>query len=64
MKERIKDFATGILFLVIGIFFKVHSQSYELGSASAMGPGYYPDFISSILILVGIIIVVKSLVWS
>lgn len=59
-----KDIIAGLLFIFIGIFFKYHSQSYSLGSVSDMGPGYFPNLISTLLLVVGIILTIKSLIWK
>jgi putative tricarboxylic transport membrane protein len=59
-----KDIVAGLLFIVIGVFFKYHSQTYSLGSVSNMGPGYFPDLISTLLLVVGIVLTIKSLIWK
>lgn len=58
----LKDLATGILFIVIGIIFQTYSSIYELGTASNMGPGYYPSLVSGLLILLGIVLVAKNII--
>jgi hypothetical protein len=57
-----KDFWAGLLFLAIGAFAAVivFASDYELGSARKMGPGYFPIWISSGLMLLGAILAFKS----
>lgn len=59
-----KEFLSGLLFLIIGGFFKIQSQSYEFGTASFMGPGYYPNLLSNILIIIALLIIAKSFLWK
>lgn len=44
----------GIFFLILGIIFLSISLSYDLGSLSNMGPGFFPTILSGILIIFGI----------
>lgn len=57
-----KDLLTGILFLIVGLVFQIYSKIYVLGTASNMGPGYYPTLISGLLILVGLILSIKKFI--
>jgi len=58
------NYITATIFLVIGLFFKYHSSTLPLGSLSNIGPGYFPNLVSTILIIVGLIILVKQLTWK
>jgi len=58
----VKDFLTGVLFLFMGLLFYLYSRIYEFGTASNMGPGFYPSLVSGILVLLGIILVVKKFI--
>ena len=51
---------TGILFLVIGITFLLSSLKYNLGTASEMGPGFFPFISSAALILISVIMIISS----
>jgi hypothetical protein len=59
-----KNFWSGILILSVGIFFKIYSLSYKMGEISNMGPGYFPNLISTCLVLLGIIILIKHFLWK
>lgn len=48
-----KDFFAGLLFVAFGAAALVISQSYALGSASRMGPGYFPRLLGILLVGLG-----------
>ncbi|WP_274629900.1 tripartite tricarboxylate transporter TctB family protein [Arvimicrobium flavum] len=48
-----KDFAAGALYLVVGTGFAVLSNSYRVGTAASMGPGYFPFWLGVLLALIG-----------
>jgi hypothetical protein len=56
-----KDLASGILFLLIGLFMVVEAQSYTLGTLVRMGPGYLPTVTGALLILCGLALSAKTL---
>jgi hypothetical protein len=56
-----KDFYSGVLFIVIGLFFYGFGLQYQLGSAAKMGPAYFPITISCILMLLGACTALKAL---
>lgn len=51
-----KDFWSGILFALLGVFFIVFAQEHELGQASRMGPAYFPTVLGILLIAIGLIV--------
>jgi len=51
-----KDFWSGIMFLVIGLAFVGFAQSYDMGTAQRMGPGYFPTVLGGLLAILGLII--------
>lgn len=51
-----KNVATGLLFLFIGVGTLWISSSYPLGSASSMGPGYFPTILGTILCVLSLIL--------
>lgn len=55
------NFYTGILFLVIGVTFSFLSLKYDLGTASEIGPAFFPFIASITLILISIITIVGSI---
>jgi len=49
-----KDFASGVMFIATGGGFAwASASSYTIGSASQMGPGYFPLVLGLILSLLG-----------
>lgn len=54
------DFLTGLLFLALGLFVIIYGSRYPLGTASRMGPGYYPLLASCGLVLIGAILVARA----
>jgi len=57
-----KDFWTGIIYLVFGGFAFWIARDYGMGTASRMGPGYFPTVLSSLLMLFGVIAIVRSFI--
>jgi hypothetical protein len=63
MKFRIRsqrEFTAGLIFFSIGTIWLAGSLSYRVGTATAMGPGYFPLVVSLILTALGIGSVVRS----
>lgn len=56
-----KELYTGILVASVGVVFVLISFSYPLGTASNMGPGYYPLLVAIITVAAGLSLIVKSL---
>lgn len=48
-----KDFWAGILFAGFGAFFMLFALNYPMGSASRMGPAYFPFVLGGMLTLLG-----------
>jgi putative tricarboxylic transport membrane protein len=57
-----KDFWAGVIYIIIGAGAILIAQDYELGTARSMGPAYFPVLVSSILMIVGLISLVRSFV--
>jgi putative tricarboxylic transport membrane protein len=51
-----KDFFSGMIFIVVGILALVIGRDYSLGTATRMGPGYFPALLGGLLTLLGAII--------
>jgi hypothetical protein len=51
-----------MIYLAVGVAGFVISQDYSFGRAGRMGPGYFPNVIAGLLLLVGAIAVVRSFV--
>ena len=50
-----KSSYAGIVLFAFGLMFFIYSFSYKMGSIALMGPGYFPRFISAILMMIGVI---------
>lgn len=60
IKNR-NDFAAGLLFVGVGLFYGALSLNLSLGTALDMGPGYFPLVLCGILVLLGGAILATSL---
>jgi hypothetical protein len=61
MVRNQQDFFSGLLFLAFGAAFAWGAGQYETGTASYMGPGYYPRLIGALGALVGLAIMIQSI---
>jgi hypothetical protein len=59
IKNR-SDFAAGLLFAAVGLYYGKLSLNLSMGSALQMGPGYFPVVLCGLLICLGVVILVKS----
>jgi hypothetical protein len=64
MIKNLQDFLAGLLFLAIGIGFGWAATHHSLGSASDMGPGYFPLLMGLLLALLGVLILFKALTFE
>lgn len=55
-----KDFWTGIIYVVFGFLAFWIARDFGMGTASRMGPGYFPTVLASLLMLIGAISLVLS----
>jgi len=55
-----KDFWAGWMYIGFGAMFLIVAQNYSMGSALRMGPAYFPTWLGSLLVLLGIAVVVRS----
>lgn len=55
-----KDFWTAIIYIAIGSLFLLISRVYPMGSSLKMGPAYFPTILSSLLIAIGTVSLVRS----
>ncbi len=58
--KRMRDYAAAALMMVIGIAAAVQGSSYNIGSLSHMGPGFFPVSLGVILALTGFAIGVTA----
>jgi len=55
------DLLTGLLFLGLGTFAITYGWNYPIGTAARMGPGYFPWIVAAGLLLLGGILVGRSI---
>jgi hypothetical protein len=58
---RQKDFAAGLLYMAVGTAFAVASWGYRMGTASRMGPGYFPFWLGILMAVVGALVLFGAL---
>ena len=56
LTQRPRDVFGGLIVATIGAGFLVYGQALEMGTASRMGPGYFPTILSILMILLGLVI--------
>ncbi len=59
--KNLKNFASGVLFTVIGLTFIIASLKFPMGTFSSMGPGLMPFVVGSIVALLGSLITIKAI---
>jgi hypothetical protein len=57
-----KDFWTGVIYVLFGGMAFWIARDYGFGTASRMGPGYFPTILSALLVLIGAISLVRSFI--
>ena len=57
-----KDFWAGLMFSAIGLFFLVVARNYRMGTATNMGPAYFPTVLGGLMAVVGAIVFLQSFV--
>ncbi len=58
-KSRSRDYAGGALMIIIGAFATWQSTTYDIGSLTRMGPGFYPALVGLLLGLTGLGILLR-----
>lgn len=56
-----KEFTSGLLFIAIGTGAGVYAKRYTLGTATDMGPGYFPIMVSAVLVVVGAVAIIRAM---
>ena len=59
-----KEFLAGLIFTALGLTWGISSLGYPLGTATSMGPGYFPLAISIVLTGLGIGSLSRSLTFA
>ncbi|MCU0899478.1 MAG: tripartite tricarboxylate transporter TctB family protein [Cypionkella sp.] len=55
------DALAGLVFILFGLLFGIQSLGLDIGTAFRMGPGYFPLVLSGLLLLLGLLIIAKSI---
>jgi Tripartite tricarboxylate transporter TctB family len=55
-----QDVLAGLLFAAVGLATLIFSQSYEIGTAARMGPGYFPRALGILLLALGATLTVRG----
>jgi putative tricarboxylic transport membrane protein len=55
-----RDFWTGAMFTTLGVAAVVVAQNYPMGTATRMGPAYFPTIVGAVLAVIGLIALVRS----
>ncbi len=55
-----KDLFAGMLFVAVGVAAVVVGRDYPFGSASRMGPGYFPVLVGAVLIFIGLVVAARA----
>lgn len=56
-----KNFASGLLYIAVGLAFAAGATTYKMGDAARMGPGYFPFALGLLLACIGAIVLAGSL---
>lgn len=56
-----EDFWAGLMFVCFGGLAIYLSQDYPMGTASRMGPGYFPTYLGVIMLVLGLIVALLAL---
>ncbi|SCU86102.1 putative transporter, APC superfamily [Cupriavidus necator] len=56
-----KDFASGLMFILVGFGFSWVARGYSMEPAAKMGPGYFPFWLGIVLALLGVLVLWGSL---
>lgn len=60
MIKDYKDFWSGLLFVAFGLGVISIARDYSFGTATRMGPGFFPMTVASLLAALGVVITVRS----
>ena len=64
MIKNLRDFLSGLVFLLFGLGFGWAATRHPLGSAANMGPGYFPLLVGLLLGALGVFILFKALTFE
>jgi hypothetical protein len=55
-----RDLWPGVIFVTAGLAAVLRGREYSMGTATKMGPGYFPIVLGALLALIGLVLVVRS----
>lgn len=61
LRIDLRDLIGGALLLSLGVWFMVRSLQMNVGTSTAMGPGYYPMLASGVMIGLALLIALSSI---
>ena len=56
-----KDFASGLMFIAVGLGFSYIATTYNMGTTAKMGPGFFPYWLGLLLAILGAIVTMTSM---
>lgn len=56
-----RDFASGLMFVAIGVAFAIGALGYSFGDSAKPGPGFFPFGLGVLLIALGVMVLFKSI---
>ena len=56
-----RDFVSGVLFTILGVGMAIGATNYSMGSSVRPGAGYFPFLLSTIMAIIGAIVLIRSL---
>lgn len=62
LQDARKDLLAGAVFAGFGLAFAITASTYDIGTALAMGPGFFPLVLGGVLVVLGIAVAVKGFV--
>ena len=62
MTRNPQDFWTGLLYIAFGVSAIIIARDYNMGTASRMGPAYFPTILGGVLAIIGAISVIRSFI--
>ncbi|MEY3872834.1 MAG: hypothetical protein RLZZ296_1829 [Pseudomonadota bacterium] len=61
-KRDSTDLIGGLFLTVLGLFFVIYAQRYNMGTLNRMGPGYFPVALGAVMAVLGLLIAIPA--WS
>ena len=55
-----KDFVAGLIFTAVGLAAVLLGRQYSMGTATRMGPAYFPTVLGLVMVLIGLVVLARS----